>query len=101
MGSAETDNTKGRLSRARPSSEKTDLRRLEKSGITVPRAETLTPGEIRALREKYQISQAVLAQLIGASTAAVTQWEQGLRRPTGTASKVLDLVKRKGLQVLL
>ena len=56
--------------------------------------------DVRALRETYGISQAVLDLYLGTSTAAVTQWELGLRKPTGSTAKPLDLIRRKGLTVL-
>lgn len=101
MVSMKSDDKKGRGSLAPRKGPKMHVRDLDKSALTTSGPESFSPSEIRALRDEYQISQAVLARLLGISKAAVTQWEQGLRRPTGTASKMLSLVKRKGIEILL
>ena len=56
---------------------------------------------IVALRQRCQISQAVLAALLNASLSTVRQWEAGLKRPSGPSLKLLDLLDRKGLEALI
>jgi DNA-binding transcriptional regulator YiaG len=41
----------------------------------------LSPGLIRALRRRLNITQAELAKLVGVSTVAVGMWESGATRP--------------------
>ncbi|MBF0310923.1 MAG: helix-turn-helix domain-containing protein [Magnetococcales bacterium] len=53
---------------------------------------------IRALREKYRLSQAVLASLLNTSLSTVRQWEIGAKHPGGPSRKLLDLLERKGLE---
>jgi DNA-binding transcriptional regulator YiaG len=77
------------------------LSALRKANVCTPAPAVVTPADVRALRESNGISQAVLAMYLGTSTAAVTQWELGLRTPTGATAKLLDLVRRKGLKILL
>jgi len=60
-----------------------------------------TASKIRALRARYQLSQAVLASLLNASLSTVRQWEIGHKHPAGPSAKLLDLLDRKGLEVLL
>lgn len=55
---------------------------------------------IRELRSRYQISQTVLALILNTSSSAVRQWENGDKRPGGTALKLLNLLDRKGLDIL-
>lgn len=57
--------------------------------------------QIRSLRERYQISQTVLATLLNTSTSAVRQWELGNKNPGGSSKKLLNLLDRKGLEALL
>ncbi|MGZ8216916.1 helix-turn-helix domain-containing protein [Methylomagnum sp.] len=57
--------------------------------------------DIRALRERNQISQAVLASLLNTSLSTVRQWEIGVKHPSGPSLKLLDLLDRKGLEVLI
>ena len=56
---------------------------------------------IRALRKRYDISQAVLASVLNMSLSTVRQWEIGDKRPSGPSLKLLDILDRKGLEGLL
>lgn len=60
-----------------------------------------TASRIRALRARHQLSQAVLASLLNASLSTVRQWEIGAKHPAGPSAKLLDLLDRKGLEVLI
>lgn len=56
---------------------------------------------IRALRERYKLSQAVLASVLNTSVSTVRQWELGGKHPSGPSQKLLDLLDRKGLEALI
>lgn len=58
------------------------------------------PAAIKALRKKLQISQEMLATILNTSLSTVRQWEIGIKRPGGTSAKLLDLLDRKGIEVL-
>ena len=58
----------------------------------------LTPAEIRAIRLREQVSQAVFARYLNVATGLVSQWEQGTTRPRGASLKLLTLVAKQGLQ---
>ena len=60
-----------------------------------------SPEEIRALRERLHISQAVLASVINASANSIQKWERGVKKPSGTALKLLHLLDRRGLESVL
>ena len=60
-----------------------------------------TSERIRALRERHQLSQTVLASVLNTSPSTVRQWELGAKRPSGPSLKLLNLLDRKGLDVLL
>jgi putative transcriptional regulator len=60
------------------------------------------PGDqIRALRDRYQLSQAVLAAVLNTSLSTVRQWEIGAKHPSGPSLKLLNLLDRKGLEALI
>ena len=82
------------------STEKTDIRALRRARVATTDRALVSAEDVRAIRESNGVSQAVLAHYLGTSTAAVTQWEQGLRTPTGATATLLCLIKRKGLDVL-
>jgi DNA-binding transcriptional regulator YiaG len=80
--------------------EKIDVRALRRKRVAIPGRVEVSAEDVRAIRESSGVSQAVLALYLGTSTAAVTQWEQGLRTPVGATATLLSLIKRKGLDVL-
>ncbi|WP_296025862.1 DNA-binding transcriptional regulator [uncultured Aggregatibacter sp.] len=59
-----------------------------------------TPDEIKAIREKEQVSQTVFAHYLNVSKNMISEWERGVKKPTGTALKLLTLVQHKGIEIL-
>lgn len=60
----------------------------------------LSPDQIRALREREQVSQPVFAHYLNVRKDAVSKWERGEKRPDGPSLKLLNLVKARGLQAI-
>ena len=58
-------------------------------------------AKIRALRDHFKLSQAVLASVLNTSLSTVRKWEIGEKRPSGPSSKLLNLLERKGLEAVL
>ncbi len=56
-----------------------------------------TAAEIKALREREEVSQTVFARYIGVTKDSISQWERGEKSPAGPSLKLLSLIKRKGL----
>lgn len=57
--------------------------------------------KVKALRERLQLSQAVLASVLNTSVSTVRKWEVGDKRPSGPSQKLLDIIDRKGLECVL
>jgi putative transcriptional regulator len=57
--------------------------------------------KIRALRDRFKLSQAVLASVLNTSLSTVRQWEIGDKHPSGPSQKLLNLLERKGLEALI
>jgi putative transcriptional regulator len=68
--------------------------------LCLPPIEPLKPEQIKHIREVSRVSQAVFARLLNTSLSTVQKWEIGQKRPTGTALKLLHLVKKRGLEVV-
>jgi len=60
----------------------------------------MTPEEISEVRTKAGVSQAVFARYLNVTTGLVAQWEQGRKKPSGAALKLLTLVRSKGLSAI-
>ena len=50
--------------------------------------------DVRALREGYGLSQTKFAALLGISPGTLRNWEQGRRKPEGSARVLLRVVAR-------
>ena len=59
--------------------------------------ETMTGADILALREREGISQAVLALHLNVRTKLVSDWERGVKHPSGPSLKLLALIRAKGI----
>jgi putative transcriptional regulator len=57
--------------------------------------------EIRALREKAHLSQAVFAHYLKLTVGYVSQLERGAKRPAGPTLVLLDVIRRKGFEAIL
>ena len=79
--------------------EKITLRHLGSAGTAG--AEPITGPEIRALRERAQLSQAVFARYLNVTVGYVSQLERGAKRPTGAALALLNVIRRKGIEAIL
>jgi putative transcriptional regulator len=64
---------------------------------------TLSGAQIKRLRTRLRVSQAVFAAYLNTSPSTVQKWERGEKKPNGPSLKLLkllNLVERKGLEVL-
>ena len=81
-----------------------DYERGKKTGLRVsrlpPAPKPLSPAQIRAIRQSFNVSQAGFARIINVSVNAVESWEQGVRRPREATLKLLA-VADKHPEVLL
>jgi putative transcriptional regulator len=79
--------------------EKITLRHLGATGA--PKAPPITGPQIRAMRERAQLSQAVFARYLNLTVGYVSQLERGAKQPTGAALVLLNVIKRKGIEAIL
>ena len=77
---------------------KATMRDFDAAALVEP--EPLTPSQIKKIREKTRLSQAVFARRLNTSASTVEKWEIGAKRPSGLALKMLAVVKKHGLSVL-
>ena len=57
--------------------------------------------KVKALRERLNPSQAVLASVLNTSASTVRKWEVGDKRTSGPSQRLLDIIERKGLETVL
>ena len=73
----------------------------EFDALCLPPLRDYTPADVQRIRTKTKASQAVFASVLNVGATTVAAWEQGTKKPSGAAVKLLDLDDRKGLEVLL
>lgn len=78
--------------------DKRTLRRFDTLCLTPVRP--MAAEEIRALRQRERVSQAVLALYLNVSTGLISQWERGEKHPAGASLKLLTLIRKKGLDAI-
>jgi len=76
---------------------KITLRRL---GPT-PKVPPVTGAQIRTMRERANLSQGVFARYLNVSTGYLSQLGRGVKVPNGPALALLNVIKRKGIEVIL
>ncbi|MDX2064669.1 MAG: DNA-binding transcriptional regulator [Fimbriimonadaceae bacterium] len=74
------------------------MREFDQSCLTtvVP----LDAAEIRGIRRQAHVSQRVFAMHLNITVSLVSQWERGVKKPSGPALKLLTLVKVRGLDAV-
>ena len=61
---------------------------------------SISPADIKRLREAGKVSQPVFARYLNTSESTVETWETGAKTPSGAALKRLSLVQKHGLEFL-
>ena len=78
--------------------DKQTMREFDETCLTPVRP--LKPTEIRAIREREHLSQPVFARYLNVSKNLVSDWERGVKKPSGAALRLLTVVQEKGLQAI-
>lgn len=79
-----------------------DMRRMrEYDVLCLAPVPDYSSAKIRALRQRYRLSQAVFASVLNTSLSTVRQWEIGEKHPSGPSLKLLHLLDRKGLEAVI
>lgn len=72
----------------------------EFDAMCLPAIKDLSPTQIKKIRLREKLSQAVFAKYLNTSASTIRQWEIGEKHPRGTSLKLLNLVCDKGIGVL-
>ena len=75
--------------------DKQTMRKFDDACLTP--VQPLSPRQIKALREREQVSQTVFANYLNVTSNLVSKWERGEKRPSGPALKLLSLVEKHGI----
>lgn len=64
------------------------------------KAPDFKPADIVRIRAKNNVSQPVFALYLNTSESTIEKWETGAKKPSGMAMRLLDVVKKHGIEVL-
>jgi putative transcriptional regulator len=78
---------------------KITVRRLGPQALAT--SKPISGEEIRALREQAHLSQAAFARYLNLTVGYVSQLERGVKQPKGPALTLLNIMRRKGVEVIL
>lgn len=79
----------------------TELTLKEVRALALDEVKPYAPRSIARLRRKLRLSQAALARFINTSVYSVQKWEQGAKKPSGPALKLLHIIDEKGLSAII
>lgn len=78
-----------------------DKRAMENyDALCIPPVPEYTPEQIKSLRDRYHLSQSVLASVLNTSLSTIQKWEIGEKHPGGPSLKLLNILDRKGLSAM-
>ena len=67
---------------------------LDSLGVDIPEV-FVSVEDIEKIRKSLNVSQSVFAKLLNVSLSSVRQWEQGIRKPSGSTMILLELLQRE------
>jgi putative transcriptional regulator len=78
--------------------DKKTMRNFDQSCLEV--IEDVEPQAIRDFRKREHVSQPVFAMYLNVSKNLVSDWERGIKKPGGPALRLINIVKKHGLDAL-
>src|SRR2546423_4577923 len=66
-----------------------------------PKVPPMSATQIRTLRERARMSQAVFARHLNLTVGYVSQLERSAKQPTGATLALLNVIRRKGIETIL
>jgi putative transcriptional regulator len=79
--------------------DKATMRGFDISCLTT--VDALGAEDIRGIREKALMSQALFAKVLNVTASVVSKWERGEKKPSGPSLKLLTLANKKGVEAIL
>jgi len=77
-----------------------DLTMREFDALCLTPCPEVAAEDVVRIRTKSRASQSVFAAFLNVGKTTVAAWEQGTKKPSGPASKLLQIVDQKGLDAL-
>ncbi|AUA58305.1 putative zinc finger/helix-turn-helix protein, YgiT family [Achromobacter spanius] len=72
----------------------------EYDDLCIPPVPDFTKAMIAKIRKDANVSQSLFAKYLNTSPSTVQKWETGAKKPSGAAARLLQVVKKHGIEVL-
>jgi putative transcriptional regulator len=69
--------------------------------LCLPQIKRYSSDNIRDIRHRAHLSQAVFAKVLNVEPVTVQKWEQGAKKPSGASLRLLQIFDQHGLEVML
>ena len=79
--------------------DKKTMRKFDAMCLTT--IDQFSASDIARLRDSNGVCQGVFARYLNVRPKLVSEWERGVKKPSGPSLKLLSLVKAKGLEAIL
>ena len=73
----------------------------EFDALCLPKIKLYSPDDIIKIRKKNRVSQSVFAAYLNITPSTIQKWEQGQKKPSNIALKLLHIADCHGLQGLV
>ncbi|MCP2089323.1 UNVERIFIED_ORG: putative transcriptional regulator [Paraburkholderia sediminicola] len=71
----------------------------EYDDLCIEKAPEFNAKQIARIRKSVNVSQGVFALYLNTTASTIRQWEQGDKKPSGIAARMLQLVQKNGLEI--
>jgi putative transcriptional regulator len=71
----------------------------EYDDLCIEKAPDFNAQQITRIRKDVNVSQGVFAVYLNTTVSTIRQWEQGDKKPSGIAARMLQLVQKNGLAI--
>ncbi|MGB1252101.1 MAG: helix-turn-helix domain-containing protein [Candidatus Promineifilaceae bacterium] len=78
-----------------------DKRTMRDFDATCLKVATIDSSDIKKIRERERVSQPIFALYLNVSRNLVSDWERGVKKPSGPALRLLSIVQKRGLDALV
>lgn len=72
---------------------KSSEKKLKRRVVSVVPVKKYTADEVKKIRKHTAMSQKIFASYLGVSEKTVEAWEAGINTPSGTASRILNMME--------
>ncbi len=71
------------------------VRGVRVSAVIITPVRKRTPSQMKSLRSKLGMTQALLADILGVTKKAVEAWEAGTKNPSGPVLRMLEILEKE------